>query len=288
MRVGIIGAGRVGCSLAIGFKRKGHDIAGVFSKSPESVQELAEHISGHFDNDLKAAVNCSELIFITVPDTSIRQAASEIVSSLEPSEIKGKVFFHCSGALESGYLNDIEECGGLIGSLHPIQTFASKTEGWKGLDNIYFGYEGSEEALQCANAVVDIFNGSLLRIKKEDKPVYHAAACIISNYTVTLSYLAGNLLEKIGIQPEAGSKAFMPLLKNTVSNIEALGSLKALTGPVSRGDSEVVAGHLRALNDKCPEAVDAYRTLACATLELASKNGRLTGDKLNQLFNILK
>jgi predicted short-subunit dehydrogenase-like oxidoreductase (DUF2520 family) len=35
---------------------------------------------------------------------------------------------------------------------------------------------------------VDALNGKIVKIEKENKPIYHACACIISNYTVTLLY----------------------------------------------------------------------------------------------------
>jgi len=74
------------------------------------------------------------------------------------------------------------------------------------------------------------FEGKLIKIKEQDKTLYHAAACIISNYTVTLSYVAYKILESIGFDRETADKAFLPLIKNTVHNIERLGSIDALTG----------------------------------------------------------
>jgi len=51
-------------------------------------------------------------------------------------------------------------------------------------------------------------------------------------------------LESIGFDRETADKAFLPLIKNTVHNIERLGSIDALTGPVSRGDNSVVEQHV--------------------------------------------
>jgi predicted short-subunit dehydrogenase-like oxidoreductase (DUF2520 family) len=38
--------------------------------------------------------------------------------------------------------------------------------------------------------IVGALNGRMLSIKKEDKPLYHAAACIMSNYMVTIAHAA--------------------------------------------------------------------------------------------------
>ena len=58
--------------------------------------------------------------------------------------------------------------------------------------------------------------------------------------------------------------------KGVLANVAALGSEAALTGPVSRGDAEVLAGHLSALD---PEARAAYRALLAPLLELARAQG---------------
>jgi predicted short-subunit dehydrogenase-like oxidoreductase (DUF2520 family) len=50
-------------------------------------------------------------------------------------------------------------------------------------------------------------------------------------------------------------------LENTINNIKAYGSRNALTGPVSRGDYEVIRGHIEALSEKKPDMVNLYKTL---------------------------
>jgi predicted short-subunit dehydrogenase-like oxidoreductase (DUF2520 family) len=55
-----------------------------------------------------------------------------------------------------------------------------------------------------------------------------------------------------------------------LANVAALGSEAALTGPVSRGDAEVLAGHLAALD---PEARAVYRALLAPLLQLARQQG---------------
>jgi len=99
-------------------------------------------------------------------------------------------FYSYERSAHSKSLKASENLGAYTGSLHPIQSVADKDSGWKKLYNIYYGFEGCEEALKHALTVVKSFEGKLIKIKEQDKTLYHAAACIISNYTVTLSYVA--------------------------------------------------------------------------------------------------
>lgn len=288
MRVGIIGAGRMGCAIAQGLHEKGFCISGVYSKNLESTKFLSEKLHSDFDNTLVSTVVNSELIFITVTDTSIEEVAAMIENRLENADICCKTFLHCSGAITSGVLECIKKKGGYIGSLHPIQTVADKNEGWMGLKGAYFGFEGELEARKCADIVVKAFDGSMLTIEKASKPIYHAATCILSNYMVVLAYLTGNLFEKIGIDSNVGIKAFMPLLEKTIGNIGRLGSQEALTGPISRGDYNVLMEHISSLKEKSPETVKVYSLLGKIALEIALKKGSINNevaDKINKILD---
>lgn len=287
MQIGIMGAGKVGCALAIGLKGKGVRISGVYSRSNDSAVYLNNRLGLAVPNDIVWLVKNSDTIFLAVPDKEINILANTIAKTVESSALKSKVFFHCSGALTSDELSVLAELGGVVGSLHPLQTFADKENGWRGMESIYFGFEGCKEALLCAKEIMGLLNGSMLMLDKESKPLYHAAACILSNYMVTLSYISDNILASIGIQSGEGTKAFMPLIEKTVENIKSLGALKALTGPVSRGDCGVIRQHIEALNGRNPEMVEVYKSLGRKTVEAALKKGSIDGnvaDNLNECF----
>lgn len=287
MRVGIIGAGRVGCAIAIALKEKGYIISGVYSKSADSANYLNNMLDLTLSNELIETVINSEAIFITTSDKAIRDIADQITCQVGKFDISCKTFFHCSGALNSEEMNVLSQIGASVGSLHPIQTFADKENGWKGLNDICFGFEGSDEAKTYAEEIVKALNSRMLIINKDGKVLYHAAACILSNYMVTLSFMAEGLFEKIGLNSEIGLKAFMPLMEKTLDNIKENGSLNALTGPVSRGDYAVVERHLKELDEKSPDLSYAYKILGIKTVEAAFKKGSLDNEgirKLNQLF----
>jgi predicted short-subunit dehydrogenase-like oxidoreductase (DUF2520 family) len=181
-----------------------------------------------------------------------------------------------SGALTSDELADLGKFGAYIGSLHPIQTFAGTINDSKIFEGIYYGFEGSCEAYTAAEYIVDILNGSIFSIDKGNKPIYHACACIISNYMVTLSYTVEKLLKIMSVENAISINAFMPLLKGTVDNIEKFGSIKSLTGPISRGDLSIIKGHMEALDEKSGYLErELYRVMGAATADLACEKGSI-------------
>ena len=66
-------------------------------------------------------------------------------------------------------------------------------------------------------------------------------------------------------------EALAALCTGTLANLVELGPEGALTGPIARGDSTVVASHLEVLGD----GHEAYRALGLRQVELARARGSL-------------
>jgi predicted short-subunit dehydrogenase-like oxidoreductase (DUF2520 family) len=288
MRVGIIGAGKVGSAFAFGLKHEGTEVSGIYSKSGASVEFLNNRMGTAFENDMKCTIENSDLVLICVSDGQIAKVAEEISSISEEMKILKKAFIHCSGSLTSSVLEPVRMKGAAIGSLHPIQSFADKENGWKGLYGIYYGYEGSKSARALCEQIVRNFKGKILDIAANDKPIYHAAACVLSNYTVALSYICEKMLESIGIDGAAAIKAFAPLIEKTAENIISFGSVKALTGPISRGDYEVVEGHIRKIEAKMPEWLQAYKAMGRAALAAALEKGTVGNERQEEFIRLFE
>ena len=71
---------------------------------------------------------------------------------------------------------------------------------------------------------------------------------VASNFLVGLSYLSERMLMTCGFSEETARSALLPLMKGSLLNIERLGSIEALSGPVERSDWQTLSGHLNALS----------------------------------------
>ncbi len=94
----------------------------------------------------------------------------------------------------------------------------------------------------------------------EMKVLHHAAMVFASNYLVTVTATAVELLERTGLDRDLALRVLAPLQHRTV---EVAGA--APTGPIARGDAETVAAHLEAIG---PAVAPLYRALGRATLPL--------------------
>jgi predicted short-subunit dehydrogenase-like oxidoreductase (DUF2520 family) len=77
-----------------------------------------------------------------------------------------------------------------------------------------------------------------------------------------------------------------PLLSAALDNALRLGDA-GLTGPVARGDVDTVAGHIAALRDTSPEALQAYLALARLTADRALAAGILSAPDAQRLLGVL-
>ena len=104
----------------------------------------------------------------------------------------------------------------------------------------------------------------VVHVSPEDRPAYHAAASIASNFLVTLEAAAERLAASAGVSRQM----LAPLVRATVENWAALGPAQALTGPVARGDEATVARQREAVAERTPELTPLFDSLTAATRDL--------------------
>jgi predicted short-subunit dehydrogenase-like oxidoreductase (DUF2520 family) len=93
------------------------------------------------------------------------------------------------------------------------------------------------------------------------KPLYHAAGALAAGHVLVVVESAVQLLMSIGIRRTEAVRALLPMTKQMLQNYERLGPRAAWTGPLARGDYEIVAKHLNVLQDYSPQYKEAYQAL---------------------------
>lgn len=132
--------------------------------------------------------------------------------------------------------------------------------------------EGTEEGIMLAREIAADLGARFALVTAEEKPAYHAAAVMASNYVAALLASASALLEAAGI--DAVSKTdLLELARSGAENWAAHEGAAAFTGPIARGDAEVVEQHLHALSGT--PYLKLYRLVGAM---LAEKLEALTGD----------
>jgi len=286
--ISIIGCGRVGTALAVFLSRAGFPLAGVASRSLASARNTAT-LAGScpmFDTPAAAAKN-GRIIFITTPDSAIKGVFDHMVD--QKNFAPGTIVFHCSGALSSCILAKGGASSLFLGSIHPLQSFAPYGEDQASpFYGINISVEGDKVAVVQGTKIIEALGGTPFTIPTSAKTLYHASAVVASNYLVTLTRFAIDLLKEAELSEARAYEILEPLILGTLSNIKGRGTGAALTGPVARGDAEIVAQHLEKIQKTRPDYSELYRLLGLHTLKIAKEGKALAPESEKRLESLFK
>lgn len=218
--VRVVGPGRAGGAFTSALTNVGWTVLAPVCRG-ESVADAAQGV---------------DLLLIATPDGAI----AEVADSIAPVETT--VVAHLSGARGL----DVLATHPLRAALHPLTSMPSADVGAQRLARgAWFALDASSErAMEIVESVVVALGGQSFVVDDEHRSAYHAAAAIASNHVVALLGSAERVAASAGVPLEA----YLELVRATVDNIEDLGVVDALTGPVARGDWETVARHREAID----------------------------------------
>ena len=290
LTVGIVSAGRVGTAVGAALERAGHIVGACSAVSAASVARAAKRLP---DSEILPAADVaarSELLILAVPDDQLADLVKGLAAT---NAVKpGTLVAHTSGANGISILAPLTELGALPLAIHPAMTFTGHDEDTARLSSACFGITAADDiGYAIAQSLVLEIGGEPVRVREENRALYHAALAHGSNHLVTVvvdavealraSLQGDELLGQQLIDGDPGGVAervLQPLLSAALDNALRRGP-SALTGPVARGDAAAVETHLRVLTDLDPELAAGYRAMS---LRSAQRVGAPT-----TLFDIL-
>lgn len=274
--IAIIGLGKVGTAMGFLLRSAGYQIVAVASRSEQSLNRGLSYTGGRAFTSYPDAAAMADCIFITTSDDAIEDVCKEISTkgALKP----GDKVIHMSGAGGLDLLESAHHNGVHIASIHPIQSFPDIKNAIKNIPGSTFGITAVDEIKDWCIKLVEDLGGVPFLVSENDKPLYHAAACMASNYLVTLMHMVLETYRSMGLNHDEAIKAFWPLVTATLNNIEANGPVKALTGPIARGDAGTIKKHLLALRGKLIKFLPAYCSLGLLTVNLGILKETLSED----------
>ena len=280
MKTGIIGAGRVGCSLGKYFRSKNADLVGYYDTNAAAAEEAAAFTQTAGFNQVQQLVRESDILFITTPDSLLVPVWEEIKGMSH----RNQIICHCSGALSSDSFSGAKEAGVSCCSVHPMLPFSNKFSSFEQLNNAFFTIEGQEYAVKIMTELFNSFGNELCHIDGAQKAKYHAAASILSNQVIAVLDMGYSLLEECGFSRSEALKATSQLVRRNMENVISCDCAGALTGPIERGDVQTVQKHIACLDNK--EDIELYKMLGKKLVKIAEKkNHDRDYKKMEDLLN---
>jgi predicted short-subunit dehydrogenase-like oxidoreductase (DUF2520 family) len=225
LRIGVVGQGRLGTAIGAALRVAGRTVSGPAGR-------------GETPADADAILLC-------VPDAEIAAAAAAVADA-------APLIGHTSGATGLAVLESANAAGRF--GVHPLQTFSGSAQDAERFRGCRCAVGATREgALDAALGIARSLGMEPFELSDEQRPAYHAAASIASNFLVALEAAAEEVAAGAGLDPAEARAALAPLVRTTVENWATLGPERALTGPVARGDELTVAAQREAVRATAPQ-----------------------------------
>lgn len=251
-----------GSSIAIlGRGRAGRAFAAALSARGARVRTWSRGAS----TSLAAAILGADVVLFCVRDDAIESVAERLARECPSMRGKAPVALHLSGYHGARPLRALALLGWPTGSIHPLVPLTGRASA-ADLEGAWFATSTRGRAAVAARELISGFRGHELRLPPGDrrKHAWHLAVALVANGSVGLFDAA---LEIAG--PKA-APALASVLQRIARRLER-GPRAALTGPVARGEREVVAGHIALLRG---QEVPLYKVLSRRLLALSELGPR--------------
>jgi predicted short-subunit dehydrogenase-like oxidoreductase (DUF2520 family) len=189
------------------------------------------------------------LVCFATPDGAIAEACRALAPRLKADT----AVVHFSGATS---IHALDAAPGPKACVHPVQTVWPE----RGPDQLEGAHAAVTGDWETGAGLARDLGLEPFPLADEMKVLYHAAMVFASNYLVTITATAVELLERTGVDRDLALRVLAPLQHRTV---DVAG--ESPTGPIGRGDAATVAAHIEAIG---PELAPLYRALGRATLPL--------------------
>lgn len=227
----IVGDGRMGRALSAALGAAGVAVRGPLARGADAAG--------------------AAIVLLCVPDREIASASAAIAG--------GALVGHVSASADLALLSPHERF-----AMHPLLSVVGAGARFAGATCVVEG--STVRATGVARALAARLGMTARVIAAGQRPLYHAAATMASNYLVTLEWGAERLARQVGLD----RAALVPLVRATIEQWVSLGARDALTGPVARGDEETVARQRAAVAAAAPDMVAMWDCLVSATRSLAA------------------
>ena len=281
---------------------KGADLSGYVCLTPAGRSRAQEWLGSPAASELAdLAAARPDLYVISVPDSALPGVAADLGrlmsarranGSLGADNLASPLVLHTSGASSVEVLGLCADAGATTLAFHPLQTFSEPLSGSARFAGAAVAVTPAAGALSSVGldagfSLARSLGAQPFLLADDKRVLYHAAACVASNYLVTLESCAQRLFVEAGMPEDEAVVLFLPLVQAALDNLANQGPVDALTGPLSRGDVTTISDHLQALSHSASDLDAVYRCMGTATLELVRARGVVDAPTLSRLAELL-
>jgi predicted short-subunit dehydrogenase-like oxidoreductase (DUF2520 family) len=282
----VIGCGKVGRTLArLGSEQGVWEVRGVLNRNVQSARRAVEFVGAGRAVERYAELGQADLVMIAASDGAIEGCCRRLCEAGNVGQ--GAIVFHCSGALGSAILGPARQRGAGIASVHPVKSFADPAAALRTFAGTYCALEGDPPACEVLGDLFRRLGAETFPIDPQHKTIYHAATVMVCNYLTALMEVGLRCFEKAGVPRPTAMNVMQPIVTGTVRNVFKLGPAAALTGPIARGETSVVAKQAEALGQWDERVERIYKALGQVAVELSAEQGNAAPEAIREVLRYL-
>ncbi len=281
-----LGPGRVGCALSRALSELGFPAVAVAGGDRGSAESLAQELGAEvMVEPFDGLGDRARLIVLTPPD---RELEAVVLTLADTSLGRGSCLIQTSAALPSSLLESADpKEHALRLSFHPLKPFPDRDRDLRHFSDALVSVEGDDRAFPFGESLALLLSAHPIRLAPDLKSAYHAAGVMALTGVMALAWAVDRMGDSMDLEREFMTRGILPGMRAAIDAVESHGLPGGLTGPVSRGDAQVVADHLEVISKMNPDLEPLYRQIVLTTLRIAEESGQLDGETAGRLHSLL-
>ena len=290
----IVGPGRMAQALGRRLAEGGATITGFLGRTIQAAADAVGFCGAGRVLDA-ADLARAEAVLLAVQDDQLARVVAELAPC---ARTDNALWFHCSGSFDLDILAPLAERGARVGSLHPLCPAPAPDVGYANLPGKPALLQVAPGDRATAETLVAFAETAGLRpivTTGGNRLLYHAACVLAANGLTALYSVVEDLLA--AALPDADDATARglaaPLMGAALDASAAHGPAAALSGPVPRGDVDLVRRQLAALelladvDGGDPHAAAVFQSLLRRATALAESHGTLRDAALDAMRDAL-
>lgn len=253
-RLVIIGSGNVATHMATAFKEAGLDICGIYSRTVDNAQVLAEKLSVNVFKSLTEIPLDADAYLLAVSDSAL----PEILKQLPALD---GILMHTSGSVGLDVFSESLKRSAVF---YPLQTFSKAKQ--IDFSKVPILLESADTTVLNALQNLGKRISEIVKIiDSEQRKQLHLSAVFMCNFSNYMFHISEELLKENNLDFEL----LKPLLGETIEKLNSLSPAEAQTGPAIRNDKKTLNEHLEMLKNH-PEYQNIYQLISDQIQKLKS------------------
>lgn len=276
LRFGIVGAGRLGCTIARALQERGFDVVHASSATTPGREHAARLLQVPVHDDPLAVAEQVDCVLLCVPDDALAAVVQHLLQrseSASPIQLR-VVSTSAHGGLTA--LQPLAAAGHLTGVMHPVASVADDTADPTAIS-------GAGAAIGAGDDITRTFLHALAHalelhpfdLAEEAWPLHAAACTLAANGVAALLAASEELAAVAGVHEGIARSAYGRLAGTSVDRAVRTGPITSLAGPILRGDAGAVAAQVRAVRESSTEVDALFIPVVATVANRAFTSGRI-------------